>query len=773
MRRSSATRAARLGAALLTAAVSLSLVSFYPGTTARAGEDKFRKTKENTRIDCSEVQQGNILFFGNYNEKPIDFYVIKASTSEFGGTSMFLRSREALYKRKFDNNGCHNVWKDSSRFLYSDLYLDLNYRFIKEAFTPSEINSIISSVKKGGVEYKADFTKFVFEKTNALEGDKIFILSYLEHGGTSPQKRVWNDDGDYITYKKSSGESQSFLFDFNSSSVKNGNGVWLRDRDLTSSKRVGVYYYSLDGSPNDPGLITDNTDLELGVEPALNIDIYSILFYTNINSKVDFGTKRKVTTYVDTDKNGNMFYKRVLEEVGAEYKLTLKDKNIDLSIPSGEAVSADRNIITVPYEIKGSNADSVNQMSVMILEDKLKDLNENKNNIKYYEPLENCYSERDGSFIKNGTATIKLPPKYDIDKWGNDYHIYLLAEDVNGAYETDYAAYMEVPKIESDQLDDGADYNVLTPTPTADPRLSNSTNSGATPASNGIVNSNRSSDQQSGSRKNATPTSAANSNSIKSGSIKINKSRADVICGKTLSLRLTGDETYSNVVWKSSDEKIASVDSNGTVKGKKAGTATITAKVNEKKVTCALTVLYKDVTDSSKFWYEPTNELTAKEVVKGYDNQTKFKPANKCTRAQMVTFIWRLMGEPAPKTTKCKFKDVKQSDYFYKACIWGNEKGIVEGYKNGTFGPQIVCARRHAVTFLWRLAGKPAPNSKTNKFSDVKKTDYFYTATQWASEKNILAGYKDGTFRPNGDCLRRQMVTFLYKYDEFINKNVK
>ena len=136
----------------------------------------------------------------------------------------------------------------------------------------------------------------------------------------------------------------------------------------------------------------------------------------------------------------------------------------------------------------------------------------------------------------------------------------------------------------------------------------------------------------------------------------------------------------------------------------------------------------------------------------------------------MVTFIWRLKGEPAPQSSVCKFSDVKKTDYFYKACIWGNEQGIVEGYKDGAFGPQIVCARKHAVTFLWRLAGKPTPSSEANRFKDVNKSDYFYNATLWASEKKILAGYDDGTFRPNGDCLRRQMVTFLYKYDKNINK---
>ena len=182
-----------------------------------------------------------------------------------------------------------------------------------------------------------------------------------------------------------------------------------------------------------------------------------------------------------------------------------------------------------------------------------------------------------------------------------------------------------------------------------------------------------------------------------------------------------------------------------------------------------ITVLYRDVTNDSDFWFKPTNELTAKGVVKGYDNQTLFKPAHNCTRAQMVTFIWRLQGEPEPKSGTCKFSDVKGSDYFYKACIWGNENHIVEGYADGTFGPQIICARKHAVTFLWRLADQPEPKSNTNKFKDVKEKDYFYKATLWASEKGILAGYSDGTFRPNGDCLRRQMVTFLYKYDKYVN----
>ena len=269
--------------------------------------------------------------------------------------------------------------------------------------------------------------------------------------------------------------------------------------------------------------------------------------------------------------------------------------------------------------------------------------------------------------------------------------------------------------------------------------------------------------------KAAEPSKKAEPTKDPNVSLKLDKSKANIVCGDMLTLKAALKGSTSKISWKSSDSKIAKVDKKGKVLGKMAGTVTVTATAAGKTAKCVVTVLYKDVTNSKDFWYEPANIMTSKGIVKGYENQTMFRPSNVCTRAQMVTFIWRLKGGPDPKANTCKFSDVNKSDYFYKACIWGNEKGIVEGYKDGTFGPKIVCARRHAVTFLWRLANKPKPVSTKNKFKDVKKTDYFYQATLWASENKILAGYSDGTFRPNGGCLRRQMVTFLYKYDKFVN----
>ena len=251
--------------------------------------------------------------------------------------------------------------------------------------------------------------------------------------------------------------------------------------------------------------------------------------------------------------------------------------------------------------------------------------------------------------------------------------------------------------------------------------------------------------------------------------LKLDKKSASVICGNTTTIKATLTGSKDKVTWKSSDTKIATVDANGKVTTKMAGTVTITASAAGKKATCTVTVLYKDVTNKSDFWYAPTNYLTKNGIVKGYDNQTLFKPANECSRAQMVTFLWRLAGQPNPNKTTTDFKDIKTTDYFYKPVLWAVEMGITTGVSKEKFNPQGICTRAQTVTFLWRMAGKPSPKSKTCKFTDIKTTDYFYKATIWASEMKIVAGYDDNTFRPQNNCLRRQMVTFLYKYDKYVN----
>nr|MCR4669844.1 S-layer homology domain-containing protein [Saccharofermentans sp.] len=203
---------------------------------------------------------------------------------------------------------------------------------------------------------------------------------------------------------------------------------------------------------------------------------------------------------------------------------------------------------------------------------------------------------------------------------------------------------------------------------------------------------------------------------------------------------------------------------------KQAGKVTITASAAGLSAKCTVQVLFKDVTDSKQFWYEPTYYLVNKGIVKGYDNQTLFKPTNDCTRAQMVTFLYRLQGEPKTQSNTCIFSDVKSSDYFFKAVIWAYEKGITTGSSDGTFKPYEICTRAQTVTFLYRMAGSPSIGSAKNPFKDVKSSDYFYKAVIWAYKNKVVAGNSDGTFNPKGKCVRRQMVTFLYKYDKYINK---
>lgn len=142
-----------------------------------------------------------------------------------------------------------------------------------------------------------------------------------------------------------------------------------------------------------------------------------------------------------------------------------------------------------------------------------------------------------------------------------------------------------------------------------------------------------------------------------------------------------------------------------------------------------------------------------------------FKPDQGCTRAQVVTFLWRAAGSPEPTSYSNPFSDVSNSGAmapYYKAILWAVEKGITSGYPDGTFRPNAVCTRAQFVTFLWRFEGQPAV-SGGNPFVDVKSDSPFYTAILWAAESGVTTGYPDGTFRPNNTCTRAHVVTFIYR----------
>jgi len=142
---------------------------------------------------------------------------------------------------------------------------------------------------------------------------------------------------------------------------------------------------------------------------------------------------------------------------------------------------------------------------------------------------------------------------------------------------------------------------------------------------------------------------------------------------------------------------------------------------------------------------------------------SRFGPSSPCTRAQVVTFLWRAMGEPAPASSANPFSDVRPGDYYYDAVLWAVENGITNGLNATTFGSGQPCTRAQVATFLWRTLGKPAPSLGSNPFADVTDSAYYYDAVLWAVDNGVTTGLSASSFGPNAQCSRAQIVTFLYR----------
>lgn len=161
------------------------------------------------------------------------------------------------------------------------------------------------------------------------------------------------------------------------------------------------------------------------------------------------------------------------------------------------------------------------------------------------------------------------------------------------------------------------------------------------------------------------------------------------------------------------------------------------------------------------YYAEPVAWAVERGITSGTSAST-FSPNKNCTRAQMVTFLWRAAGEPEPASKKNPFNDVKSSQYYYKAVLWAVEQGITTGTGKQTFSPNAAVTRAQTVTFLWRMAGEPTVKAK-NPFSDVKAGQYYYDAVLWAVKNEITTGKTKTSFAPSDPCTRAQIVTFLYR----------
>ena len=242
------------------------------------------------------------------------------------------------------------------------------------------------------------------------------------------------------------------------------------------------------------------------------------------------------------------------------------------------------------------------------------------------------------------------------------------------------------------------------------------------------------------------------------GSVSVSPKNA--AAGDTVTVTVTPDKGYTL-------ETLTVLDKNGkelklTEKNGKY-TFTMPAGKVEVKVTFmddnTMLNYFVDV-KAGDYFYDAVKWAAEKGITSGTD-ATHFSPNAACTRAQIVTFLWRAAGSPEPKGTG-SFADVPSDSYYTKAVAWAVENGITGGTGDGKFSPNATCTREQAVAFLYRASGSPAV-SGGSAFNDVAANAYYADAVAWAEKNEITGGIGGGLFGSGNDCTRAQIVTFLYR----------
>ena len=178
----------------------------------------------------------------------------------------------------------------------------------------------------------------------------------------------------------------------------------------------------------------------------------------------------------------------------------------------------------------------------------------------------------------------------------------------------------------------------------------------------------------------------------------------------------------------------------------------------------ALIFRFEDVMDESLYFFAPVYwALQRTPPITNGTDETHFAPALACSRAQVVTFLWRAAGCPQPTLTELPFLDVSADAYYADAVRWAAERGITNGTSPVAFSPNLSCTRGQIVSFLWKAAGCPAPAPGTLPFADVKSGAYYQRAVLWATQQGIVLGVSPEHFAPNAACTRAQVVTFLWR----------
>ena len=247
--------------------------------------------------------------------------------------------------------------------------------------------------------------------------------------------------------------------------------------------------------------------------------------------------------------------------------------------------------------------------------------------------------------------------------------------------------------------------------------------------------------------------------SVKHGDVTVSPKTASK--GDTVTITVKPDSGYVL-------ETLTVTDKNGnelTLKDKGNGKYIFTMPAGKVEVKAtfmednSMLNFFYDVPNGAYF-YEAVKWAVENGITTGVGNDL-FAPEQPCTRAQIVTFLWRAAGSPEPKGTAAGMTDVVSGSYYEKAVAWAIENGITTGTTTSTFSPDATCTRAQSVTFLYRALGT-APTT-VNGFTDVAADAFYADAVAWAVESGVTNGTTDSTFSPNNSCTRAQIVTFLYR----------
>ena len=260
------------------------------------------------------------------------------------------------------------------------------------------------------------------------------------------------------------------------------------------------------------------------------------------------------------------------------------------------------------------------------------------------------------------------------------------------------------------------------------------------------------------SGSSSDPTYSVTVDKTENGSVTVSPKSASK--GGTVTITVKPDSGYTL-------ETLTAIDSKGkeiqlTDKGDGKYTFTMPAGKVEVKATFmednSMLNFFYDVPNGAYF-YEAVKWAVKNGITTGVGNDL-FAPEQPCTRAQIVTFLWRAAGSPEPKTAS-SFTDVPANAYYAKAVAWAVENGITNGMTATTFAPDATCTRGQSVTFLYRALKGTASGSAN--FTDVKSDAFYADAINWAVANNVTNGTSNTTFSPNADCTRAEIVTFLYR----------